>query len=621
MFKQREIHRNYWEWVPDENTKVLLFDIETNGLIDQTTKIHCICAKDFLTKEVFSFGPNQMEEARACLDSYDTLVAHNGLCFDVPVLEKLWGRSYRCFDTLTASRLIWTDLADYDFGLIRRKLPVEFPKKLIGRHSLKAWGYRLGCYKGDYGETTENAWENWSQEMQDYCEQDVEVLEKLYRHILDQRYAKEAMALEHEFQKVIFNQERVGVHFDKAKAVELYSGLASDRDSIFRELQEEFPPNKVTEVFVPKRNNSVKGYIKGVPIERVSYLPFNPGSREQIAERLVGLGWTPSVFTETGQPTVDEHILAGLSYPCCKKLIRYLELTKIIGMVGEGNAAWLRLCTADSRIHGRVITNGAVTGRCTHNSPNLAQIPARGGFGHQCRELFCADPESPMSMMMGCDASGLELRMLSSYMSRYDGGKYAQTILEGDIHTANQEAAGLPTRNDAKTFIYALMYGAGDAKLGSIVDPTGTEQSQARKGKLLREKFYKNIPALKRLTEDVQAAAKKRKFLIGVDGRRLYIRSQHSALNTLLQSAGAVMMKYATVLFHEFAHEAGFVLGRDYIQVLHVHDEFQINCRPEIVDQLGELAVKSIEAAGRHFGLPCPTTGEYKKGSSWADTH
>lgn len=178
-----------------------------------------------------------------------------------------------------------------------------------------------------------------------------------------------------------------------------------------------------------------------------------------------------------------------------------------------------------------------------------------------------------MSTMMGCDASGLELRMLSSYMSRYDGGAYAKTILEGDIHTANQEAAGLPTRNDAKTFVYALMYGAGDAKLGSILDPTGTERSQATKGKKLREKFYKNIPALKRLTEDVQAAASKRKYLVGVDGRRLNIRSQHSALNTLLQSAGAVMMKYATVLFHEFAQEAGFVLGKDYIQVLHVHKQ------------------------------------------------
>lgn len=574
MFKERQIHRNYWEWVPKEDTRVLLFDIETDGLLDATTKIHCICCKDWLTKETFSFRYDQMEEARVLLDSYDCLVAHNGLCFDAPVLEKLWHRTYRVFDTLTAARLIWTDIADHDFSLIRRRnLPVEFPKKLIGRHSLKAWGYRLGCYKGDYGEVTEDAWAHWSQEMQDYCEQDVEVLEKLYGTIMSKDYSPEALALEHEFQNVIFNQERVGVYFDKAKAIELYSSIASSRDSLFRELQEEFQPKKVTEIFIPKRNNSVKGYIKGVPIERVSYIPFNPSSREQIGERLIQLGWKPSVFTETGLPMVDEHILAGLSYECCPKLIKYLELSKIIGMVGEGNQAWLKLVDGSSRIHGRVITNGAVTGRCTHNSPNLAQIPARGGFGHQCRELFCADPNSPMSTMMGCDASGLELRMLASYMARYDDGAYAKTILEGDIHTANQQAAGLPTRNDAKTFVYALMYGAGDAKLGSILDPTGTERSQATKGKKLREKFYKNIPALKRLTEDVQAAASKRKYLVGVDGRRLNIRSQHSALNTLLQSAGAVMMKYATILFHEFAQEAGFVLGKDYIQVLHVHKQ------------------------------------------------
>lgn len=267
MFKERQIHRNYWEWVPKEDSRVLLFDIETDGLLDATTKIHCICCKDWLTKETFSFRYDQMEEARVLLDSYDCLVAHNGLCFDAPVLEKLWNRAYRVFDTLTAARLIWTDIADHDFSLIRRRnLPVEFPKKLIGRHSLKAWGYRLGCYKGDYGETTEDAWAHWSQEMQDYCEQDVEVLEKLYATIVSKDYSPEALALEHEFQKVIFNQERMGVYFDKAKAIELYSSIASSRDSLFRELQEEFPPKKVTEVFIPKRNNSVKGYIKGVPM-------------------------------------------------------------------------------------------------------------------------------------------------------------------------------------------------------------------------------------------------------------------------------------------------------------------------------------------------------------------
>jgi DNA polymerase I-like protein with 3'-5' exonuclease and polymerase domains len=223
--------------------------------------------------------------------------------------------------------------------------------------------------------------------------------------------------------------------------------------------------------------------------------------------------------------------------------------------------------------------------------------------------------------MVGCDASGLELRMLASYMARYDGGKYAKVILEGDIHTENQKAAGLPTRNDAKTFIYALLYGAGDVKLGSIVAPLANETTQVKKGKALRTKFYRNIPALQRLTETVQTAAKERGFLFGVDGRKLHIRSQHSALNTLLQSAGAVMMKYATVLFHELMEEQGYTIGKDYVQVLHVHDEFQTNCLSPISETLGNTAVRAIELAGQHFGFPCPTTGEFKVGYNWSETH
>jgi len=634
MFKQRDIHRNFWGWIPDKGTPALLFDIETNGLLDATTKVHCICAKDWLTKEKFSFGPQEIEHGLKLLASYPLLIAHNGLCFDVPALEKLYrqdglftGSDHHVFDTLTASRLIWSDLSNEDFDRIRKEerraakgksVSVPFPRKLIGRHSLSAWGYRLGNFKGDYAQTVENAWDHWSPEMQAYCEQDVEVLESLYSLILDQEYSPEALALEHDFQRVIFTQERTGVFFDEPKAVELYSNLAAKRDSIIRDLQEEFPPKVEEEIFIPKVNNRTRGYVKGVPFIKRHTIPFNPSSREQIAERLQGLGWQPALYTETGQPVVDEDVLKSLPYPCCKKLTEYLELTKIIGMLAEGNQAWLKLVTKESRIHGRVVTCGAVTGRCTHNSPNLAQIPARGTYGHECRTLF----KAPDGMtMIGCDASGLELRMLASYMGRYDGGKYAKVILEGDIHTENQKAAGLPTRNDAKTFIYALLYGAGDVKLGSIVAPTASEATQSQKGKALRSKFYRNIPALQRLTETVQAAAKARGFLYGVDGRKLRIRSQHSALNTLLQSAGAVMMKYATVLFHELAAEQGFVSGKDYVQVLHVHDEFQLNCLPEHSETLGNLAVRSIELAGLHFGFPCPTTGEFKVGSNWADTH
>lgn len=574
--KNRDLYAEYWKWVPDKETRVLLFDIETNGLVDDTTTIHCICAKDWLTGETFSYGPDRIKEGVAKLCGYEVLVAHNGLSFDMQCLAKLYPGVPlpRCFDTLTASRLIWTDMADADFTRIRRqekkavKGGAKFPLKLVGSHSLRAWGYRLGEYKGDYGIVTEDAWDKWSPEMQEYCEQDVEVLAKLYGHILDQNYSPEALALEHEFQQVILHQEKTGVYFDKERAIALYAELSAKRDELVRGLQEVFPPKIVEEVFIPKRDNRTRGYKKGVPFTKYITIPFNPSSRQHIAERLMSLGWKPSEFTETGQPVVDDEVLQTLPYPEAKKLAEYLELSKIIGMLAEGNNGWLKLVDDHSRIHGRVITNGAVTGRCTHNKPNLAQIPARGSYGHVCRELFAAPAGA---VMVGCDASGLELRMLASYMHRYDGGKYAKVILEGDIHTYNQKAAGLPTRDAAKTFVYATLYGAGSAKIGSIIAPTASSSTQAKKGEQIKAKFYKNTPALKQLIEDVQSVAKKRGYLIGVDGRRLNIRSSHAALNTLLQSAGAVLMKFATVVFHWEAQMAGLKLGEDYVQVLHVH--------------------------------------------------
>ena len=452
----RELYPHFdWSWIPTRETKALLFDIETDGLLQDATKVHCICAKDVLSGASFSFGPQEIQAGLNLLNSYDVIVAHNGLCFDIPALQKLFPSVTlpQCFDTLTASRLIWTNLTDLDFDRIRSKSRVknQFPKNLIGKHSLKAWGYRLGEYKGDYGETTANAWAEWSQQMQDYCQQDVEVLGSLYNKILEQNYSAEALAIEHSFQQVIFQQEQCGVFFDVDAANKLYIELAGKRSDLQVKLQESFPAKRIEEIFIPKVNNRSRGYVKGVPFTKVRFEEFNPNSRQQIAERLQDkYGWEPSEFTDAGQAKVDEDVLKSLTYPECEPLVEYLELLKIIGMLSEGQNGWLKLVDQHNRIHGHVVTNGAVTGRCTHNTPNLAQIPARGSFGKLCRALFAA----PLGyVQVGADASGLELRMLSHFMARYDGGAYVKNILEGDIHTANQHAAGLDTRDKAKTFI------------------------------------------------------------------------------------------------------------------------------------------------------------------------
>lgn len=610
-------------WIPTPETPALLFDIETDGLLDSLTAIHCICAKDFLTGEVFSFGPQEIDKGLELLASAPLLVAHNGLCFDAPAIKKLHPSIVLppIFDTLTASRLIWTDLQETDFALLRRKNN-PLPSVCLGKHSLEAWGHRLDCRKGAFGKGVGNVWEKWTEEMQRYCEQDVEVLEKLYRHILAQQYSPEALALEHEFQKIIFQQEQSGVPFNEQEATALYAELATKRDSTAASLAELFPPKRIEEVFVPKVNNKAYGYVQGVPFTKVRYEPFNPNSRTQITERLKERhGWEPSEFTATGRPKADEDVLSSLPWPECKTLVDYLELSKIIGMLSEGEKGWLRLVKPDGRIHGRVVTNGAVTGRCAHNTPNLAQIPKQGELGRKCRKLFYA-PEP--WVLVGADVSGLELRMLGHYMARYDGGKYIKILLEGDIHTANQQAAGLETRDNAKTFIYAFMYGAGHMKLGSIVAPLASAGAKTKRGQALRARFLRSLPALKRLIDDVQSILSgpaKRSWLYGLDRRKLHVRSSHSALNTLLQSAGAVLVKTATVIFHKEAEMRGWRWGRDFVQVLHCHDEAQFLARPEIAEDLGKLFVQSIELAGKHYGLRCPVTGEYKIGANWAETH
>ena len=257
----------------------------------------------------------------------------------------------------------------------------------------------------------------------------------------------------------------------------------------------------------------------------------------------------------------------------------------------------------DGRIHGFVNTNGAVTGRMTHSSPNMAQVPSTSSpYGKECRECWTVENNYKL---VGIDASGLELRMLAHYMN--DEG-FTYELLNGDIHTANQMAAGLESRPQAKTFIYALLYGAGDAKLGSVVG------GDAKDGGRLRQSFFDNLPAFKDLKDRVGRAAK-RGYLKGLDKRKLFVRSEHAALNTLLQGAGAIVMKQAVVNLQESIKDL------DAYFVANVHDEWQIEAHKDIADKVGELGILAIEKAGKDFNLKCELTGEYNVGNNWADTH
>ena len=595
----------------------LVVDIETNGFLDVLTTIHCIVAYDLDSDTFYHYGPSEIREGIALLQQADVLIAHNGIKFDVPAIQKLFPtfKPKRVIDTLVCTRLIWANIKDIDFEKFRKTLP----PKLIGSHSLKAWGYRLGHHKGDYGEQ-ENAWDVFSPEMMDYCEQDVRVTVSLWQRISAKQYSQRALELEYHVAELMWKQECNGFVFDEKKAQQLYINLAEERDSIFQELHGLFPAWVVgTGSKNPARTVKYKDPLKadrteGAPFTAIKIVEFNPASRAHISNRLtLKYGWKPKEFTPSGQPKIDETTLGTLPYPEAKHMAQYFMLQKRLGQLAEGNQGWLKVCR-NGKIHGSVNPNGAVTGRATHAYPNVAQVPStRAMHGKACRELFTV-PKG--WKLMGADASGLELRCLGHYMAAYDKGAYVDVVLNGDIHTVNQLAAGLPTRDAAKTFIYAFLYGAGDELIGQLV---GGGQQEGRK---IKKAFLDKTPALKLLREAVVQAAD-RGYIRGLDGRHIHIRSPHAALNSLLQSAGAIICKQWLVEFENEMQRQGYKHGwdGDYCLCAWVHDEIQVAVREDIADEVGEIAVQTIRKVTEVFNFKCPLDGEYNIGSSWADTH
>ena len=585
------------------------FDIETDGL--NATKVHCICAMlDNDEPTVYNFiggEANGLFRKWLASENVDTLVGHNIIGFDIPVLRRITGMdwSFNLRDTLVLSRL--------------------HNPSLDGGHSLRSWGVRLGNYKDDY----QGGWEQYSHEMLEYCKQDVRVTKNLYQHLSNQD--EEAISIEHQTANIIKTQTDNGMILNEERAYELLAEMKEKVLDIEDEVHERFKPLPVwVELVHPKDKMKNKdGTIskryqaqldKGAHFDDCrwgyfEYPEFNLGSRQQIAKYLQHFGWKPKKFTDKGSIIVDEKILKSVRIPEAQLIVDYLTITKRVVMV----KSWVEAINEDTgRIHGNVNSCGAVTGRMTHSKPNCAQVPATkhdkktgeilwgfaGGYGADCRDLWTV-PKG--YKLVGCDASGLELRMLAHYMN---DDKYTNEILTGDIHTANQKSAGLQTRDQAKTFIYAFLYGAGDAKIGEV------SNGGAKHGRMLKKNFLDNTPALKLLREKVTQSSEKG-WVTGLDGRKLHIRSQHSALNTLLQSAGAVIMKKALVLLDTYATQYKI----DYKFVLNVHDEFQCEVRKDQADFFGGLAVGAIVQAGKSFKLNCPLDGEYKVGETWQQTH
>ena len=565
-----------------------IWDIEADHLLDGVTQVWCHVFRDINTDEVHTFDPTQAQEAIGFMDKANTLIGHNISDYDLRVIEKLHGYTYKgnVIDTLVYARTIWPDVKEIDFKLHKRG---GFPMKLIGSHSLKAWGYRLGELKGDFN-TGSESFAAYTDEMLAYCVQDTAVTLKLYRKIVEKNFSESALALEHELHTLLLKQEEFGFAFDVQAAQSLYGTLAQRKADIEQQLQDTFEPTIV----------ELKTKTKTIP--------FNPASRQQIADRLMKRGWEPELFTDTGEAKVDETVLSGIDMPEAQLLNEYLLLNKRIGQLATGKQAWLKM-EKGGRLHGRVNHMGAVTSRCTHSNPNTAQVPSVGApYGKECRELFI--PDAGYSLL-GADASGLELRCLAHYMAAYDDGSYADVVLNGDIHTANQEAAGLESRNQAKTFIYGFLYGSGDEKTGKIIG------KGAKEGRAIKKKFLKKLPALKYLKDAVSKAADERGWIKGLDGRIIPIRHSHAALNTLLQSAGAIICKTWYVFISRAIKEANL----DAQIVAFIHDEVQLVVKKGQEDEAGRLIQQCMRDVQQHFGFRCRLDSEYKYGNNWADTH
>ena len=410
------------------------------------------------------------------------------------------------------------------------------------------------------------------------------------------------LTLEHKVAEILTKQELHGWYFDEQQAYELESVLRSELESSTRLLRERHPLVAGSE-FTPKRNNKTSGYIEGCPFTRLK--EFNPTSRDHIAWVMQEhYGWKPTEFTDKGKPTIDEVVLKDIGTPIALDFFRCLELTKSLGMLSEGVNAWLKL-VRNNRIHHHcsVATN---TSRCAHRKPNLAQVPSESDF----RKLFCA---SPGLLMVGADLAGIELRMLAHYLARYDGGRYGDVLLNGDIHQENADKIGI-SRRLVKTVTYAFLYGAGDQKIGLSYDPQLSQAAARKKGKEIRQAYLDAIPGLEKLVTAVKSKAESG-YINLCDNRRCSVDGSHKALNYLLQGSAAVIAKRWMLINHDNTQELCCS------QLAFVHDELQFECDPGHVDQLRASLVQSAEAAGQYYDLRIPIAAEAQVGNNWSEVH
>ena len=597
-----------------------VFDIEADNLADSVTKIHCISLSTDGGEPVCYTDINK---AFAILDKSDVLIGHNIIGYDFVVLRKLYfwkpAKHQKIVDTLPLSRLVWPDIINKDSNLH------EFPKNCWGKYSLRAFGYRMGMHKGDIEDYSE-----YSDEMAEYCKQDVRITYELYRLIKAVKVSGVAATLEIEFAQLAQDMYETGIAFDKEKAYELYDELEGVKQACLSKVSDLVPP-KVRELKTPEYWEDT---ITGVKYATKSSAPsvalpdlrrgpnkqkiteFNPNSRQQVAKYLISQGWKPENTTATGLPRVDEGTLNSITdIPAAKELAQLYRCNKLLGMLHDGNEAWIKLSRQnygrEERVHPTLRTLGAVSGRTSCVRPNLQQVPSpRLPYGKECRQLFCAGPGFTL---VGCDAKSLEVRCFAHYMAKYDSGEFSEEVVKGDVHASNAEMMKCD-RQTAKNTFFALIYGASIKKIADMLEIDIVHADN------LVTKLFRERPAMQHLINSVKTAAERRGYLQGLDGRKLHPRSPHSSVNLLIQAAGACVSKQAALNMRDSIIKNKWgCLGVKFVGF--IHDEVLIESPVDKAPAVLDTACISFRQTTDQFNLRCPMDGEGSIGETWYDIH
>jgi DNA polymerase-1 len=627
----------------------LVFDLETNGLLRELDRIWVMSIGNVRTGEVLTYTDHdrnhpplaegiqrlqdhlaRQQHRRRCF------VAHNGITFDIKALKMVTGCDiphWSVHDTLVMGRL-------------------RNPERL-GGHKLESYGIEMGVLKGAY----DGGWDAYSEDMRDYCGQDSVVTIALFKKLAPVLNWGESCELEHLIAHLIDLQMENGFTLDMRASMVLAAEFAEERERLLIEMQRAFPPVYVgVETKYPKRDINYKAtadraaysVVKDAPYTAITLQEFNPSSEFHVARRLKArYGWE-APLTEKGNPNITDKVLAKLDFPEAKLLMEFARVDKQWTQVasppksnGTGGG-WLHHADENDRVHGYVNSNGAVTGRMTHSRPNSANIDKDA----RMRALWTAKPGWKL---VGCDAEGLELRVLAHYLTPYDGGKLTRALLEGDkalgtdAHSMNRDNTDLYSRDGAKTLLYATLYGAGSEKAGQTwVDdwrssgkpleewPAWAFMARGKQRRLkkltsigleVKTRLIEGIDGFQELKGKIAEAAEKRGWVKGIDGRRIRVRHAHASLNTLLQGTGAIIMKNAKRILANDLDAKGWKHQIDYGWCADVHDEWQAEARPDIAEEFGETAKAAITKSGEHFGFRCRLDGAFDIGVNWHQTH